>query len=141
MLEKGLKQSQMIKANPLTQNFSIGKRGRPPNSKNKKNNLEADLKKRKLETKAAPSGPPPVSLKEVVKHLPQEVKKEVTPEDAIQFLASAVRDKAPELSSPSEPKKREAKALSKHSEEDRQQPEGGPDVDLMNQESLLANLS
>jgi len=37
MVEKGLKQSQQIKANPLTQNFSIGKRGRPPNStKNKK---------------------------------------------------------------------------------------------------------
>ena len=35
MVEKGLLQSQQIKENPLTQNFAVGKRGRPPNiSKN-----------------------------------------------------------------------------------------------------------
>ena len=31
MVERGLKQSEQIKENPLTQNFVIGKRGRPPN--------------------------------------------------------------------------------------------------------------
>ena len=31
MVEKGLQQSQQIKENPLTQNFIIGKRGRPKN--------------------------------------------------------------------------------------------------------------
>jgi len=31
MVEKGLLQSQQIKENPLTQNFAVGKRGRPPN--------------------------------------------------------------------------------------------------------------
>ena len=31
MVEKGLMQSQQIKENPLTQNFAVGKRGRPPN--------------------------------------------------------------------------------------------------------------
>ena len=35
MVEKGLLQSLQIKENPLTQNFIIGKRGRPKNNQNK----------------------------------------------------------------------------------------------------------
>ena len=44
MLEKGLQQSLLIKENILTQNFIIGKRGRPPNSTKK--NEQKELEKR-----------------------------------------------------------------------------------------------